>query len=349
MAPTSISSRDADEDEAMPKAQSSPILAAAHTPLFPTMRATKIPNRKAATKPASSSAVREPEQLILDLGQRIRIRCSECDMQYDSSSAEDCALHARHHERTVRGLDWSAKALAVWGEPVAQVALTRPPTKSTLRSKQIGGGGATGQTEAVTIRCYDMATLKDAVTNRKISELLETVDEALGAAAIEAASVRKCKVLVAVCGGRAAGAAVVGRVPAGQAREVLPSNTDKENCADDDTASTRVGTVWNDAGDAIFVSDALPDSQTPPVGVHRIHVIPSWRRTGMASALLDAAADNSVYGFDLKGLVKTYGSRARAVAFSQPTEAGRKLAEAWIRKDASTTTDSPTRLIVFEA
>ena len=333
----------------MPKAQSSPILGATRTPLFPTMRAAKIANRKAGPKPASTSSAREPEQLILDLGQRIRIRCAECDMQYDSSSAEDCTLHARHHERTVRGLDWSAKALAVWGEAVAQVTLTRPATKTALRGKQAGGGGATGQAESVTIRCYDMATLKDAVANRKITELLETVDEALGAAAMDTASVRTCKVLVAVCEGRAAGAAVVGRVPAGQAREVLPSNTDMENCTTDEAGSTRAGTVWNDAGDAIFVSDALSASQTPPVGVHRIHVIASWRRTGMASALLDAAADNSVYGFDLQGLIRTYGSRAKAVAFSQPTEAGRQLAEAWIRKGAPSTTSSPTRLIVFEA
>ncbi len=102
--------------------------------------------------------------------------------------------------------------------------------------------------------------------------------------------------------------------------------------------------------DAIFVSDALPSTQTPPVGIFRIHVIPTWRRTGLASALLNAAADNSVYGFDLAGLIKMYGSRARAVAFSQPTEAGRKLAEAWIRKDADEKEKkSSVRLVVFEA
>lgn len=338
-----------DDDEAMQKAQSSPILSSVHAPLFPTVRHAKSNPRKTPYK-AAAPPVREPEQLILDLGQRIRIRCAECDMQYDSSSAEDCSLHARHHERTVKGLDWSAKALSVWGETVAQLTLTRRATqgKSVLRGKQSSsGGGETGLAESVTIRCYDMSTVKDAVATRKISELLQTVDDALGAAAVDVSEIQGCKVLVAICSGRAAGAAVVGRVPGGQAREVLPSTGNKENGGIDSKEESVKGTVWNDAGDAIFVSDALPSSKTPPVGVYRIHVIPSWRRTGMASALLDAAADNSVYGFDLRGLKEVYGSRARSVAFSQPTEAGRKLAEAWIRKEDAA--DALARLVVFEA
>lgn len=345
-------------DEMMQKAPSSPILSSTHTPLFPTVRHAKPTARKLHPKASTTASTREPEQLILDLGQRIRIRCAECDMQYDSSSAEDCSLHARHHERTVKGLDWSAKALTVWGEMVAQLTLTRRVArgKSVLRGKQNGEANDMGEAESVMIRCYDMSTLKDSVATRKIGELLQTVDDALGAASVDVTDIVGCKVLVAVCNGRAAGAAVVGRVPAGQAREVLPSSGNKENDAPEDTATDAdaeankvKGTVWNDAGDAIFMSDALPSSKTPPVGVFRIHVIPSWRRTGMASALLDAAADNSVYGFDLRGLVDQYGSRARAVAFSQPTEAGRKLAEAWIRKDVSQDGNASARLVVFEA
>ena len=350
--PTSVHK---DDDEGMQKAPSSPILSSIHTPLFPSVRHAKAAPRKSQPKTASAAAVREPEQLILDLGQRIRVRCIECDMQYDTSSAEDCSLHARHHERTVKGLDWSAKSLAIWGETVGQLSLTRRLTKgkSVLRGKVNGGGSQGGEVESVSIRCYDMATLKDAVAMRKISELLQTVDEALGAASVDVSEIQGCKVFVAVCSGRAAGAAVVGRVPAGQAREVLPSVGNKEN--EDELDNTEEqgkekATVWNDAGDAIFVSDALPSSKTPPVGIFRIHVIPSWRRTGMASALLDAAADNSVYGFDLAGLTKMYGSRAGAVAFSQPTEAGRKLAEAWIRKAGQSDKHSSSpRLVVFEA
>ncbi|CBQ73762.1 conserved hypothetical protein [Sporisorium reilianum SRZ2] len=336
---------DDDDDGATPKAASSPILSSVHTPLFPTMRHAKPTTRKAHSKTTSAAAAaREPEQLILDLGQRIRIRCTECDMQYDTSSAEDCTLHARHHERTVKGLDWSAKALMASGEVVAQLTVSRRVArgKAVLRGKQSGSGGIEGgAAESVVIRCYDMTTLKDAVATRKIAELLHTVDDALGAAPVSTPDIQGCKLFVAICAGRAAGAAVVGRIPPGHAREVLPSVSNKEN---DPTSPT--ATVWNDADNAIFVSDPLPSSQTPPVGVFRIHVIPGWRRTGMASALLDAAADNSVYGFDLGGLVRMYGCRARSVAFSQPTEAGRKLAEDWIRRDGA---DRMARLVVFEA
>lgn len=338
-----------DLDGGPQKAPSSPILSSVHTPLFPIMRHAKVGARKPQSKASLASTHREPEQLILDLGQRIRIRCVDCDMQYDTSSAEDCSLHARHHERTVKGLDWSAKSLTTSGEMVTQLTLSRraAKNKAVLKGKQSSAGSEGGESESVVIRCYDMATLKDAVAARKIGELLQTVDEALGAASLDVGSVQGCKVLVGICAGRAAGAAVVGRIPAGQAREVLPSSSNKENEGVD--SAVVKGTMWNDAGDAIFVSDALPASKTPPVGVFRIHVIPSWRRTGMASALLDAAADNSVYGFDLSGLIKMYGSRARSVAFSQPTEAGRKLAEAWIRKDGPSEADPPARLVVFEA
>lgn len=356
--PSSLHSTNSEVDS-LQKAPSSPILSSMHTPFLPAVRTARTMARKWQPKSASASTMREPEQLILDLGQRIRIRCSECDMQYDTSSAEDCSLHARHHERAVKGLDWSAKALGVWGETVSQLSLTRRVAqgKSVLRGKQSGGGSEMGEAESVTIRCYDMSTLKDAVAMRKIMELLQTVDEALGAASVDVSGIQGCKVLVAVCAGRAAGAAVVGRVPAGQAREVLPSASNKENgCMDaepthSDEPSKGRATVWDDAGDAIFVSDALPLSKTPPVGIFRVHVIPSWRRTGLASALLDAAADNSVYGFDLAALIKTYGCRARSVAFSQPTEAGRKLAEAWIRRDASPAggSNASPRLVVFEA
>lgn len=345
---------DDDDDEAMQKAASSPILSSLHTPLFPTLRHTKTTARKSQSKTSTwaSASAREPEQLILDLGQRIRIRCSECEMQYDMSSAEDCTLHARHHERTVKGLDWSAKALLVSGEVVSTLMLTRRLAragKSVLRGKQTTGGSSeAGPAESVVVRCYDMASLKDAVATRKISELLQTVDEALGAAPVTVGEIQGCKVLVAVCAGRAAGAAVVGRVPPGHAREVVPSSANKENNNLDASSNVQGTTVWNDAGDAIFVSPALPPAETPPIGVFRIHVIPSWRRTGLASALLDTAADNSVYGFDLVGLVRMYGSRARSVAFSQPTEAGRKLAEAWIRKDQTVDAKAP-RLVVFEA
>lgn len=317
------------------RSRSSPVLSS--TPmLFPKMPAKPTP-RKSQPKTVRP---KESEQLILDLGQKIRIKCAGCEMQYDTSCAEDCALHAKYHERTVKGIDWSSKALSLHGEAVAEIDIR--PSPSVLRAKPNNfGSGKAGESKTATILRYDMGSMKDAVANRKITELLTAVDEALGAAAVEAAVIKTCKVFVAVCGGRAVGAALVGRIASGTARQVISrSGEDKEN-------HNETGMLWDDAGDAIFVSEALSDAQTPPVGIYRIHTIPGFRRSGIASELLDAAANHSIYGLTLNKLIGTYGSRAKAVAFSQPTEAGRKLAEAWIRKGVSQ--DESPRLIVFEA
>lgn len=76
----------------------------------------------------------------------------------------------------------------------------------------------------------------------------------------------------------------------------------------------------------------LPSSQTPPLAVHRIHVLPCLRRFGVGSKLLDSVLSHGVYGIGPSELVKMHGGRLGAVAFSQPTMAGRKLAEGWGRK-----------------
>lgn len=76
----------------------------------------------------------------------------------------------------------------------------------------------------------------------------------------------------------------------------------------------------------------LPASQTPPLAVHRIHVLPCLRRFGIGSRLLDSVLSNGVYGIGASELVKMHGGRLGAVAFSQPTMAGRNLAEGWGRK-----------------
>lgn len=298
--------------------------------------------KSAARKPpVKAPRIKETEQLILDLGQKIRVRCAGCEMQYDTSSAEDCALHAKYHERTVKGIDWNSKSLLVHGEAVAEIDIRAAVSSLGAMKPKNLGTGKVGEMKTATILRYDMAVLKDATTIRKVTELLTAVDEALGAAELGADVVKTCKVFVAVCGGRAVGATIVGRIAPGTARQVISrAGGDKENY-------NETGVLWDDAGDAIFVSNPLSDSKTPSVGIYRIHVISAYRRSGIASELLNTAANHSIYGLTLNKLIEAYGSRAKAVAFSQPTEAGRKLAEAWIRKDAALNT-SPC-LIVFEA
>ena len=56
-------------------------------------------------------------------------------------------------------------------------------------------------------------------------------------------------------------------------------------------------------------------------GVHRIHVLPKFRRRGLGKALLKAISEHQVYGYTLS---------TDEIAFSQPTPEGSKLAASWV-------------------
>ncbi|SPO40683.1 related to ECO1 - Acetyltransferase required for establishment of sister chromatid cohesion [Pseudozyma flocculosa] len=325
---------------------------------------------QAAAASATAAAAKRSEQLILDLGQRIRVVCNECGMQYDTSSPEDGTLHAKYHDRTIKGVDWTSKCLLAAGREVASFRISDPKTKpSVLRpsgsaSAQGRGTGADAGDE-VRILCYELGQVKEAVATRKLTELMASVDEALGASTLPDSTLKACKLFVAVKAGRGVGAALVGRVALGTARRVVGGgaggDVDQDNDNDNDNdKENRAGVaapratyqVLHDGGEAIFVSEPLSASATPPIGVHRIHVIARFRRSGLASRLLDAAADHSVYGLNLARLEQMYGGRAGTVAFSQPTDAGRKLAERWIRSGGGggegAAKKQDGRLVVYE-
>lgn len=95
--------------------------------------------------------------------------------------------------------------------------------------------------------------------------------------------------------------------------------------------------------------DYIPAEKTPPLGIYRIHVLKIARRFGLASAMLDAALSNCVYGMSAEALVKYHKGKSNTTAFSQPTQAGRYLAEAWIHSSPNKK-DFPNhqQLLVFD-
>ena len=62
---------------------------------------------------------------------------------------------------------------------------------------------------------------------------------------------------------------------------------------------------------------------TAPLGVERVWVLPGWRRRGIATLLLDAARCSLPYG---EAVSRDY------VAFSQPTDDGRRFAQSYTGK-----------------
>ncbi|PWN40847.1 hypothetical protein IE81DRAFT_201494 [Ceraceosorus guamensis] len=251
--------------------------------------------------------------MVLDLGQRIQSTCRECEMSFDRSDVNDVALHTKYHERMTRGVEWSTKLVDA-GEECGSVNIP-PAIAKKLKA---------GSNEVRLLR-YSLASNTNAMLSRKIEEVCKCVDEALGAARLADQARKEGKLLVGVSkSGRVLGAAVVGPCPPKSARRVAPHE---------------------DGKDAVFISDDPAEARSPPLAVHRIHVLHPARRAGLGVALLDAALAGAVYGMSTASIERMCGGRAGTTAFSQPTQAGRKLAEAWIERGGS----APLELLISHA
>lgn len=309
------------------------------------------------------------EQLILDLGQKVQVTCHECSMSYDRSSPDDVALHAKHHDRTLKGVEWSNKGHWSAGELLSRTYIDKAtiarvlgraivasaekksfePGKSVTcsASDALFTRGLVGDDKVdVQILRYSLADVTKArsplhaaaqpmTLQSKLSEVLSAVDTYLGASQMEEESLRHCKLLIAVCCNRVLGSLVVTtNIPAGSARKVLQKDIVAALAAKGEHGDS---SGMSHANDAVFASSQpLDPSETPPVGIHRIYTLPSLRRKGLAARLLDAALEHSVYGLNAEELVRSKSNRGRkseVVAFSQPTDAGRSLARAWLKDE----------------
>ena len=79
-----------------------------------------------------------------------------------------------------------------------------------------------------------------------------------------------------------------------------------------------------DASTSLYCS---PEPLPTPLGIPRMFVSSSYRRLGIASRLLTAAADNFIHGV-------TLDPAKGEVAFTQPTAPGKALMEKWGKKGA---------------
>lgn len=298
-------------------------------------------------------------QSVLALGQKLQITCKECGMSYDRSSGEDSALHLRHHDKVTRGVEWSNASVVGAGEELkcgdkelmlnaetvtkalGKAIIARssgggsmPSTLSNAKvdlDALLGDGSRSSGKMSTRILRYPLVsgsttfTARDQAINRKVIEVETAIDEALGAARLDDSVRCDCKLYLVVVCGRVASAAIVGPVSSGQARKVLYDDVGAET---NNVTDLRID-------EALFASSTpLAAELTPPIGIHRIYTLPSLRGHGIARHLLDVVVDNAIYGMSTERLLKERDAAGRSglVAFSQPTQAGRRLAEGWLRK-----------------
>jgi N-acetyltransferase len=156
------------------------------------------------------------------------------------------------------------------------------------------------------------------VTEGRWDDVHSTVDGVLSASPLTPKMREACKLVLAVSscpppnakrGAKADGreriVGVVVAQPIKTAMRVLRTGEDVDNKVDS-------------GGGVVCDPTPLPT----PLGIHRLFVVPAYRGCGLARAMLDAAAAHTVYGC-------RFDPTAGEVAFSQPTDSGRAVMQAW--------------------
>jgi len=262
-------------------------------------------------------------QTVLDFGQsNTPITCTQCQMSYTPSVAEDTKLHNMYHNRHRDGIE-----------------LDKAFMKSAMKW------------------CYEVPNIPGSVVvvDRKISlparrtvqKVLEVVNKELGSVEIaeaelwgqktlegEAEDSKKVdcyKVFLHVINGRCVAVCLAERIA--KAYKVQSANMpelrreDSQLERDGITSRDDVAPLTPTSSSALqhqYPSSADLQLESAPtevvVGVSRIWTSQTFRKKGIANNLLDCVMTQFIYGLDIeKG----------EVAFSQPTDMGAALAKSW--------------------
>ncbi|KAM0788826.1 hypothetical protein ACM66B_002912 [Microbotryomycetes sp. NB124-2] len=256
------------------------------------------------SKSKRPKAPKKMEQMYLDpfeTGGHSTLSCNVCSLSY-SRTPEDMSFHDKHHKRVVGGCEWISAEVErkLVGEAKVQV----------VEQDVDCGNGLKGRISIVDAK-------PGGTLERRVNDILSTVDAQLSSSALTNDQLSDCKLVVLVTSQRKVVAcAVVQRIS--EAFQIELETTSAATGSDKRReAMIRFG---EDEG-AIFCS---PTPVPVVLGIQRIWTSSTFRRKGFATRLLDAAAARCIYGCPIP-----QQRRALDVAFSQPTGKGQALARAW--------------------
>jgi N-acetyltransferase len=272
-------------------------------------------------------------QMQISLGQEVQKRCKACGMEYIASSDEDRKLHDKYHAQNLEGYD------------VGKDFLSKSRPDMVFNTERKG----------------DEIAAVDALDNpwrrKRARAALDVVQRELGAVEIpdkqlwdKQTGASRHTMYMYVRQSKCIGLLLVERITSGN--EVLePAGKPKPRPAKDTAKMSalerlrarRASQEQEQENDTLIPDQPIrvaTTSSPAKLGVSRIWTSPSHRRQGIAKALLDLAVQCfnervAVHGDHIGG---TDGSVAKEVkllrkdevAFSQPTEAGARLARRWI-------------------
>ena len=261
----------------------------------------------ARKKPARGSKRTRLTQMQLDLGGTTRRTCRECGMEYVPSNREDEKLHKEFHGLNASGVDLGvgfAKDSQVvesfgWREVVSMID-ARSSSSLRKRVKRVLDV-VRSDLGAVDIDQETLWGANGAQTPRGSRD-----EQEQGGTGPCAAASERYKVFVYLAGDKCVGLCLAERIR--HASKVVATT---KLAADED----------KDVPDYTRCSIRSETSMEPMLlGISRVWVSRAHRRKGIASSLLESARTNFFYGIEVP---------KKMVAFSQPTESGRQLAEDW--------------------
>ncbi|KAH1336772.1 hypothetical protein KXV68_007850 [Aspergillus fumigatus] len=249
-------------------------------------------------KAAAQSQPPVLKQMQIDLGHGVRKTCATCGMEYVPSNAEDAALHKKFHDMNSTGVDL--------GKAFMRANACRWVYEATRFDE--GYVVIVDRKASPTVKNQAKKVLE--VISKELSAP-EISDDVLWSQTEPPERLRKngaeekvdrYKVFLHMKDSRCVGACLTERI--WESRPVECS-TPTQNGADQPTDS------------AITVRDEVHPAI---VGISRIWTSGSSRRRGIAMDLLDCVVTNFIYGMEIP---------KEQVAFSQPTESGKRLAQAF--------------------
>lgn len=285
--------------------------------------------KKVAFAASAKNEDRPLTQMQISLGQEVQKKCKECGMEYIASSAEDRKLHDKYHKQNAEGYDVGKDFL--------------------------------GKSREGTV--FDAPTAGDAMVmvdgsdsiwrRRRAKAALDVVQRELGAVEIpeeqlwndkarhttDATQAKRYRVYMYIRGTKCVGVLLAERIVSAHA-VVEPPSTPKDELP---VASSKVKKLSSLAAlRARRASAEKEDQVARPIqlsakgspaalGISRIWTSPKHRGQGIANTLLDLALAQHPIP-DCSSSDKGEGAGQGLVAFSQPTDAGAKLARRWFGK-----------------
>ena len=250
---------------------------------------------RSSTDPPSKKPQPPPlRQMQLDLGTVVRKTCASCGMEYVPSNAEDTELHRKYHDRNSAGID------------LGKAFVKANASRWVYEAARFDEGYVVIVDRKSSPAAKSQAKKVLEVVNRELSAP-KIEDPVLWGPAEPPKRLRKngrkeetdrFKVFLHMKESKCVGLCLTERIWEARPVKLPPSHG---------RPSSSSITMGEETHPAI-------------VGVSRIWTSGAWRRKGIAMDLLDCVVSNFIYGMDIP---------KDQIAFTQPTESGCRLAEAF--------------------